>query len=823
MLSNPGGPRSWIAASFRPATGWRRALLWGSLLTALGVLLCLVPLFNVLGFEFSFAISPLAALAAADLGAASVRRLRATPGSDLEGGLLGTGVTPQWLLLALSGQVAILCAALLFPCLLAISVNAIRVPNCDWWFGIETFVLMPMLSATLAGGLGVAVGVIAGRRRWLSLLLPPLALFAVVLTAVWQFYAAPAVYSYNLLTGFFPGNLYDEQVELTAPFFWARLFQLCWVLALLLAVSASADIRTLTLAYPRPSLFARRRSVALLAVLFALAATALFSASGRLGFFISADEIAAELGAHFQTEHFDIYYAAGSPIEKHIESIAEEHEFRLYQVARALGVEPPAHITSYYFKDPQAKYRAMGARYVFMAKPWRKEIYLNHQDFPHDVLRHELVHVVAGEFGDPIFGTSVGDWYGLPVRFNVGMIEGLAVAIDWPDHYNKPLTPHQSVKAMMELGYAPPIDSLFSPAFFGNATSRSYTVAGSFLRWLFDRYGAEPLRQLYRNGGDFENAYHIDREQLFSGWKDTIASTKVPTGAAEMVRERFRRTSIFQRACPHAVARWRAEVEDLVAEHRLDEAIALSRRICVAVPQEPSYELELGNLLSTSDEVEEAGRIYLGLAGEVEEVSTTVRAEALVAVSSLAAKRGDWEETVRLLDEAAGLALDDNSMRNVVARRYAALCTWPSGPALRHYFWGEEPVTPGGRIGRIAAALAADPESGLAHYLLGRNLINEAPPADAAAALSRALELGLPHPLLRSETARQLAAQAYQAGDFAAVERAARLLMEPEQGAVLQLLGADWLDRLQWRRERGDASHERTPYGSFDARGSRGN
>jgi hypothetical protein len=167
----------------------------------------------------------------------------------------------------------------------------------------------------------------------------------------------------------------------------------------------------------------------------------------------------------------------------------------------------------------------------------------------------------------------------------------------------------------------------------------------------------------------------------------------------------------------------------------------------------------------------------------------------------MAARRGDWEQVVHLLDVGAALAVDENTLRNLVARRYAALSSWPSGAALRHYFWGEEPVSSAGRLGRVAAALAADPESGLAHYLLGRNLINEAPPAEATSALARALELGLPHPSLRTETARLLAAQAYLAGNYALVERAARILMEPTQSQVTQLYGADWMDRLQWKRQ----------------------
>jgi hypothetical protein len=72
--------------------------------------------------------------------------------------------------------------------------------------------------------------------------------------------------------------------------------------------------------------------------------------------------------------------------------------------------------------------------------------------------------------------------------------------------------------------------------------------------------------------------------------------------------------------------------------------------------------------------------------------------------------------------------------------------------------------------------------------------------AEATAALSRALELGLPHPLIEREAAVLLAETGYRSGDLAAVERAAAVMMRPDQPAVIRLFGADWLERLHWKR-----------------------
>ena len=48
-----------------------------------------------------------------------------------------------------------------------------------------------------------------------------------------------------------------------------------------------------------------------------------------------------------------------------------------------------------------------GARDVEMAKPWRREIYLEHRGFPHGSLRHEIAHAVAF-LASPLAGYVTG-------------------------------------------------------------------------------------------------------------------------------------------------------------------------------------------------------------------------------------------------------------------------------------------------------------------------------------------------------------------------------------------------------------------------------
>jgi hypothetical protein len=103
---------------------------------------------------------------------------------------------------------------------------------------------------------------------------------------------------------------------------------------------------------------------------------------------------------------------------------------------------------------------------------------------------------------------------------------------------------------------------------------------------------------------------------------------------------------------------------------------------------------------------------------------------------------------------------------------------------------------------RAAEAVAAEPELGLAHYLLGRNL-RDRDDAGAVASLSRALALGLPSPRFVRAAARLLAEAGYVTGDDAAVERAAEVLAAPDQPEVERLYAEDWRQRVRWRRTGG--------------------
>jgi hypothetical protein len=761
---------------------------WIAVAVGLGVGLGLVPLLGVLGFELAVIISVLAALMGADVGAALARQMQ----RELERAprLERFGFPLRTFARGVGAAVALAIAIVLIPALIA-AVRGLWVPTCDWVFGIVAYLAMPIATCVLAAATGFALGIVAP-RRFLGAFVAQLPAILVAIMATYRFYSEPPVFTYNAILGFFPGNLYDENVQLHWALVWSRIEQACWVLVLLAIVCARLDVPTLRLRrVTRPN---NLRGWAYVLAGGALAGGLyLHYRSGELGYAIDGEDIQAVLGGKKETAHFVIYYARTEDIEEDIELIAADHELRYAQVVAQIGIEPAQKLRSYYFANTRQKYRLFGAKDVEMAKPWLGDIYLDHRSFPHGSLRHEIAHAIAGEFGDPIFGVAAKRVLGLPVLMSPALIEGLAVALDWPMGYDRP-NPHESVRAMQDLKQQPRLDQLFGLQFFSVSSARGYTTAGSFLRFLLDRYGAEKLRAVYHNGGDFEAAYGVPRAQLAREWQAMLATLDIPKAQVAASAERFRGKSVFQRPCPHAIAKRRAQAAEAAARGDLARATKLQRRVCKDAPEEPRYQLELGDYLANGSDAEreEAKQLWNLIAQDDEHVTSSLRAAALERLARIAGVRGDLKSARALVALGQALPLEQVDRRSLDGMAFALDHQGPAGPALRGYFFGTT-------IPAIQDALTAtigEPNLGFAHYLYGLQASGKGEWNTAAIELDLALARGLPTLAFTKNAARRLAVAAYRTNDRNRLALAITVLSGSEMSSGDRLLAKDWLERM---------------------------
>ncbi len=764
-----------------------RIRVWVILAIGLGVGLGQLPLFGVLGYELAIVAAVFAAIMGLDVGAALAREVQRQPLRPAHASIVArTALSAACIAVAITLVPAAICA-----------VRGLWKPTCDWWFGIGAYAAMPLATAALAAAFGHGLGVLVGPRRYLGAFVAQLPIPLLVAGSLWRFFSEPPVFFYSPIVGYFPGNLYDENIRLTSALGWSRLEQLLWVIALIATIASRLDAPRLRIqrVHPRPA--GHRIGAIVLAVICGAGATAIRLEAGTLGYAIDAEDIADELGGRIETAHFVIYYAHTKDIDADIQLIAEDHEFRYHEVVAQLGMAPEGKLTSFYFADRDQKARLFGAKDVEMAKPWLHSIYLDHRAFPHSSLRHEIAHAVASSFGDPWFGLAAHRILGMPLLINPGMIEGLAVATDWPGGYDHP-TPDEAVRAMVEMGVTPDIDDLLSLRFLTVSSARGYTTAGSFLHFLLTTYGAEKFRAVYHNGGDFQAAYAKPLRELEAEWAAMIAKIVLPADAVEASRERFRAGSVFARPCPHAIAARRERALEVLGSGDRTGAIALLRHVCRDAPEEPRYQLELGDLLigGDRDERAEARTTWTGLSRGGDQVTSTTRAEAFERLAHEAAQHGDFATVRALIGEAVKLPVDAGERRQLDAEAFALGYEGKAGDALRGYFFA-----PGGPITPATFALygtLAEPELGFPHYLLGLQAAIANEWKIASAELGRAIALGMPGKPFTKNAARKLAVVAYRIDDAAGVKLAIGALAAGD--ASDQLLAEDWTRRLEFAR-----------------------
>jgi hypothetical protein len=766
-----------------------RPLVWGALLTGLALVLAFVPLYNLLGYDFAFALGLGAALAGVDIGHGQAAGARAALGRAPAGGELAR----------VFGRAAALAAAtLILPLVLGLA-NAARVRNCSLPAGLGFFALLPLPSALFAATAGVLAGLVTPSRRrgrLLAFALPA----ASILWTLLRLYRDPPVFAFDPFGGYFPGPIYDEALRPPLTLLLFRVANVVWAAtAIVLALGFTANGRD-----PR-----RWRPAVLAAALTLIAASVvLYATGGRLGFHIARADLARVLAGSEATEHFVIHFVPGSKSRTDVALEAEDLEFRYQQLRQTFGVEPKLPITVWDFPDGGVKKALVGAGDTLYAKPWTREMFVQ-EHFPSKRLRHEMAHVFAGAFGDPFFGVALSwRWTPLPhPALAMGLVEGIAEAADADDPWGD-ATIHQEAAAMIAAGLAPPLADVVGAGFSTLAGARAYTLAGSFSAFLLTTRGADKLRALYRSAGNFSDVYRVPLGDLERDWRHFLAGQPLTRQERAHATEEFRRGAIFGRVCARELGARVAEARGLVGSDPA-RAVELLRSTCHDDPNEPLFRLALARAEVAAGAASAARTelAHLALDGTLT-VPLRAEAESLAAAIDFAAR--DYANAETHQRRALDLAATDADRRQALAKLEGL-----SSPAARAtlgralYADTVEPDVDQvlifflfGEYARLHAANRLGP------YLLGRQLIGR----DAARALpllSRACgdeqladatgrpTLATLAPEFERECRRMIADAAYRIGDFVRARAAlARLATDATEADRLRAL--DMRARVDW-------------------------
>ena len=765
-----------LRQSLREIASRRCYQSWVAVLVAAALVMTQLPLISDIGFEFAFGMGLLAAYASGVVSAVhfSSRHYRPSPNSSV--------VTEIW-------PVLLLNLLTLIPPFLIMSVQSLMSGLCNYTEGVAFFILIPVITTLLATVLGSVCGLATSRprRAWILFVAYTLAVFVI---DIYRLITEPPVFAYNSIIGYFPGPIYDEIVRITDTLLIARGIVLLQSIAIVAGLVLSVDPvswrihpRRLFQRLTRPEDIGRRAA----RIWFSTALAGLILAyvyGASLGIIINRKHIQETLGGYMQTEHFDIYYDIQSPTAHRVDMIARDHEFQYAQLVQYLEVEPSQRIRSFIYATPDQKKRLMGARFTSVERPGDDEMHLNDSPFPHPVLKHELAHVLSSSFGNRLYGGS----------YMMGYHEGLASAADWRSDQ---MTPHQWSRAMRQLGLSPPLEDILDTiGFWSEAPSRAYTLCGSFVRFLIDRYGIERFKQAFPDG-DVEGAYRTPLVTLIREWETFIDEITLSERELRIARQRFLRAGIFQRHCPHEVA---SLLDYANGQYNLGRYANAMRAYELVRKYEPDNASALRGLMFAayrSEDLQKADDLAGMILADMNRTVGLLTA-AYLKQGDLAWARGDTARAKDRFQQAFELHAGDGPDREALIK-LAALNQPDIADRIIGYLTADRDS--GGHMLLVQEAIEEVPVFGVGYYLIGRRFFNEGSYDRALPYFIRADSLSLPHELLMSENRRLTGESYFYTGAYDQAVKTFEQMVATTLSQAVSTRAKNWIQRCLWFAE----------------------
>jgi len=695
-------------------------------------------------------------------------------------GLAGRRVTP----LAAFGRGISIGFGLAALGLAIVLVHGLRVGICDASWGVELYLLAPLPGALLAGVWGAAVGLAAGRvrlgwrRRAVCIFGALSAPLCGIGFSLGRFYTSPMVFAFDPFFGYFAGPLYDTVIDA----FWTLATYRAGTLLTLLALGSAASFFDADLQFQG---FRGRTWLVGVGLAALLGSASLIWNGTSLGHFSTRASIEDALGQQVYGTRCDVKYSSGISLRDAL-LFTKDCDAELSADEAYFEIQGPPRVTAFLFANEGEKGRLMGASSTYIAKPWRREIYVQASAYPHPVVGHELAHVLAGSFGEGPFRVSgpLGGWIPDP-----GRIEGVAVAASPND--NDDFTLDEWAKTLLDLQLLPPLQSVFRLGFLGQNSSTAYTVAGAFLHWFHDHYGAAAVRRWY-GGEPIESVSRKSFSQLEAAWRADLARVSVAPALLDEARVRFDRPSLFGRRCPRIVDKLNG-----IASQKLAGADTAGARRAISEllrldPHHTGAKFELAACEVKDGNQTAALNAYAVLAASPE-LAKLERAGAREAQADVELRAGRLEDARRDYAAVAEIVADEDRLRTLDVKRSpqnelqrrAIVDLLVGDPMLGAAF---EVAAP-----RLADWANAEPENGLPSYLLGKNLFGRGRFAEAADYLDQALARKLGLPRVAREAWRTRLTLACAVGDSAAKARSLNALradpgLSPARRATIERL-----------------------------------
>jgi tetratricopeptide (TPR) repeat protein len=656
-----------------------------------------------------------------------------------------------------------------------LGLNSIRVRQCAPGEGLAFMLLGPALGCVLAAAVGIWTGALVGRPR-LSIALAAAVPLGAALFGLWTFYATPTVYVFGAFGGYFPGAIYDDLVRIPDRYLTYRATTILGIVGLTLLFDALWD----------PTVGRLRGSGSpgkILAGVSALAVVmAVYALGPELGHWVSEASLVERLGKTLESENCTVHVPRETRAED-AQRLLDDCDFHFERARRLSGVAGDEPITAYFFRNQSEKKKVIGIGRTLIAKPWRREIYLQLSGWPDPVLGHEVVHAVLSEAGRGPF--AVASTLGGLVP-NPGLIEGSAVALAWD--LRDGLDPDQWSRILLERQELPAADDLMSVRFSRMPARRAYMTAGSLVRFMMATRSERALTRAYRAG-------RIDGlsalEQAWRTYLGTVPVTDHERGIAEVA---LARPSIFTAVCPHELARLRRHLgEDTAARDDARILETCDEILTIDDGEAAARAARIGALARTGER--DAAIAEIESLRDAMNAPKPVVAKALEALADAEWTLGDYAEAKRLYGELLELPRTDGPARQSEVKQLALASDAPTREVFYSMF--VEGVAAPVRV-HLAREIGALRDDGLGLYLEGRQLWAQREYALALPLLRRAEQRGLPTARLTRELQRMVGHTAFALGEYE--ESLAAWNAQASSSRASEALAQQWRERIEYAR-----------------------
>ncbi len=665
-------------------------------------------------------------------------------------------------------------------------LHGLRVGFCDVPTGLTLFGLGPAMGSLCGGAVGACVGGVLNqrarrsRRRTIGIVVcamaPPVIGIGV---SLYRFFSSPMVFAFDPFFGYFSGSVYDTVIGATPELLSYRAGTVAslafgYLVALHLRFARDGQIQS---AWPG------RAGLVVLGAGCAVVSGGVTISGSQLGHYHTSRSIRLEL-AGTETDGRCTVVHDRALRRREMRLFARDCNQHIAQLERYFEHRFVGTITAYVFRDASQKRRLMGAANVYIAKPWRREVYLQASGFPHAVLGHELAHVVAGDFAKPPLKVA-GKLRGLLA--NPGLIEGIAVAA--APREDADLTIRQWARAMRDLDLLPPMDRLFQLGFLGTNSSAAYTASGAFLSWFRQHHGADALKRWYA-GATPSDLVGMDLATLDRAFRASLDSVEISDAQRAVAKARFDRPAVFGRKCPHVVDGRYQIARGMLERGDARGASEECHKVLALDPNHVGARLTLGTCALRIGR-DDLARQHFGDVAKDERLTPGTRARGTEALADLALVRGRDRDARRLYDRVRKLTAREHPLRNQDVKRAAM----EMSPAERHAIvslligsprYGRDWVVSSAALGQWHAR---DRRHGLAAYLLGKNLFNRGRYEDAVDYLDEAMRRELMLPRIIAEARRTRFITACALGDLSAASRWYRVWLGSESVSAARAAG----------------------------------